>query len=402
MANALTIKSKKYTAIRTLKYTANCIFTFILLKKTEKVKGFFSDANFNKGLYGSADNTWGKLGMESASAIITAYNYDIQKYMEGQRLSTKVKNSLLDQLKDMLNKAGESFYKLFPRNTKRTEVLDSIMYLLSGNGICKIESKTLANKVGCSVRTVYTAVRHLKESGLVLVAGLADGQNKYVFVLKSHPDFKKIMQEVFYIDDLSEIETGENVPAAVSSVDQNAEPIAEQVAGHIAELGNAETVGIQGVEGTNPSFNLISLNINKQENKIYIQNAIENELAETTDHQKELEQINTYYVNDLQHKLFNELKYGQYHQQLKDSASIIGLRVGSNCKRTHYITALQAVIKINKFLLADGTVRESIPAMFTRIYRDIKRVREVKKQKPRVREPEERTRTLPFYNWLDE
>lgn len=347
----------------------------------------------------------GKLGMKSASAIITAYNYDIQKYMEGQRLSTKVKKSLLDQLEKAITEAGESFYKLFPRNTKRTEVLDSIMYLLSGNGICKIESKTLANKVGCSVRTVYTAVRHLKESGLVLVAGLADGQNKYVFVLKSHANFKQIMHEVFFIDDLSEIEavengkSGENVPAAVFSVDQNAEPIAEQVAGHVAELGNAESVGIQGVEGTNPSFNLISLNINKQENKIYIQNAIENELAETTDHQKELEQINTYYVNDLQHKLYNELKYGQYHQQLKQNASILGLRIGSNCTPKHYIQALQAVIKINKFLIAGGTVRESIQAIFTRIYEDIKRVCEVKLQTPKA--PEERTRTLPFYDWLN-
>ncbi|ASV69060.1 helix-turn-helix domain-containing protein [Cytobacillus kochii] len=352
--------------------------------------------------------------MKSASAIITAYNYDIQKYMEGQRLSTKVKKSLLDQLEKAITEAGESFYKLFPRNTKRTEVLDSIMYLLSGNGICKIESKTLANKVGCSVRTVYTAVRHLKESGLVLVAGLADGQNKYVFVLKSHANFKQIMHEVFFIDDLSEIEavengkSGENVPAAVSSIDQNAEPIAEQVAGHIAGLENAESADTIGVEGEDSSSNLNnffnSFSSLKQEENNYIKQAIEKELAEAVkDQQKELEQINTYYTNDLQFKLYNDLKYGQYHQQLKDSASIIGLRVGSTVRPKHHIQALQAVIKINKFLVAGGVVRESIPALFTRIYQDIRRVCEVKKlKKSRVTEPERTDRKLPFYDWLNE
>ena len=42
-------------------------------------------------------------------------------------------------------------------------------------------------------------VRALKQTGEILVAGLADGKNKYVFVLKTHPNFT-IMKEVFYIN----------------------------------------------------------------------------------------------------------------------------------------------------------------------------------------------------------
>ena len=39
-----------------------------------------------------------------------------------------------------------------------------IIYMLSGNGICKISAETLASKAGCSVRTVNTAVHALKQA----------------------------------------------------------------------------------------------------------------------------------------------------------------------------------------------------------------------------------------------
>lgn len=44
------------------------------------------------------------------------------------------------------------------------------------------------------------AVHELKETNEVVVAGLADGKNKYVFVLKMPPNFLVIINEVFYID----------------------------------------------------------------------------------------------------------------------------------------------------------------------------------------------------------
>ena len=99
--------------------------------------------------------------------------------------------------------------------------MDRIIYMLSGNGICKISAETLARKAGCSVRTVNTAVRALKQAGQILVAGLADGKNKYIFVLKMHPNFPTIMKEVFYL---------------------NKEQISELVAEQIAEQESAETI----------------------------------------------------------------------------------------------------------------------------------------------------------------
>ena len=91
----------------------------------------------------------------------------------------------------------------------------SYYLLLSGNGICKISAETLADKANCSVRTVTDTVRALKQTGEILVAGLADGKNKYVFVLKTHPNFTTILKEVFYIN-------------AYQIAERTAEQVAEQ------------------------------------------------------------------------------------------------------------------------------------------------------------------------------
>ncbi|RUU69350.1 HTH domain-containing protein, partial [Mesorhizobium sp. M7A.F.Ca.MR.362.00.0.0] len=73
-------------------------------------------------------------------------------------------------------------------------VLDEIVYFLSGKGIWKIGADKLAERVGCSERTVYNAVRAIKQTGTILVCRLADNNaGKYIFVYKDHPNFDDIM-----------------------------------------------------------------------------------------------------------------------------------------------------------------------------------------------------------------
>ncbi|MBG9579432.1 cytosolic protein, partial [Bacillus thuringiensis] len=148
---------------------------------------------------------------------LTAYNADIQKYMQQNRLSSQKKNEIMNAMRKRIDDMNQSFESLFPSRSKRKDVMDHIIYMLSGNGICKIAAETLADKADCSVRTVNAAVRALKQTGEILVAGLADGKNKYVFVLKMHPNFTTIMNEVFFI---------------------NTEQIAERNAGQVAEQKN--------------------------------------------------------------------------------------------------------------------------------------------------------------------
>ncbi|MGG0442894.1 cytosolic protein, partial [Bacillus mycoides] len=218
---------------------------------------------------------------------LTAYNSDVQKYMQQNQLSTQKKNEIIDAIRNRIGDTNQSFESLFPARSKRKEVMDHIVYMLSGNGICKISSETLASKADCSVRTVNATVRALKETEEIIVAGLADGKNKYVFVLKMHPNFTTIMKEVFYID---------------------TEQIAELNAGQVAEQKNhepLETVGLE-TEKTSSNYNnsLNSFNSLKQEKnneKVSLMESIENELKEAqNDVKKEFERIHTYYVNEFQ------------------------------------------------------------------------------------------------------
>ncbi|MGE9851049.1 cytosolic protein, partial [Bacillus sp. AF62] len=197
---------------------------------------------------------------------LTAYNADIQKYMQQNRLSSQKKNEIMNTMRKRIDDMNQSFESLFPSRSKRKDVMDHIIYMLSGNGICKIAAETLADKADCSVRTVNAAVRALKQTGEILVAGLADGKNKYVFVLKMHSNFTNIMEEVFYID---------------------AEQIAERNAGQVAEQKNDETVEAVGIETEKTSSNytnsINSFNSLKQEknnDKVSLMESIEIELKE--------------------------------------------------------------------------------------------------------------------------
>ncbi|MEC0271943.1 HTH domain-containing protein [Peribacillus frigoritolerans] len=303
--------------------------------------------------------------------LYTAYNKDVQKYMTGNQLSSGRKNIIIEKIEKIVVAAGESFERLFPVRSKRKDVMDHIIYLLSGNGICKVSASTLADKANCSVRTVNMAVSALKQTGEVLVAGLADGKNKYVFVLKSHKNFQAIMKDVFYI---------------------NAEHITEHFAGQVAEQENVESqvaVCVEDDKSCSNNNNSINSFISKQENDI-IKDSIESELKS-----EETNPIQ-YFVNPYQEKLYNTIQAINYHFELKRHAAVLGLRIGSNATKTDLNFAIKTASKIDRFLSRGGIVEGSIPAMFTKIYTDYLNymVKSVVKVNPVV--------PCDLVNWLEE
>ncbi|UAT29484.1 cytosolic protein [Bacillus badius] len=314
--------------------------------------------------------------------LLTAYNKDVQKYMTGNELSSKRKSIIIKRIEEIVSAAGESFERLFPSRSKRKDVMDHIIYLLSGNGICKIASKTLAEKTDCSIRTVNAAVNALKKTGEVIVAGLADGKNKYVFVLKSHENFQAIMKDVFYI---------------------NAEQIAEENAGQVAEQENVESLEAVSVEGEktgsniNNSFNSFK-DLSKQE-KDSIKDSIESNLKFDNE-STEREQLKNYYVNPFQTMFYDIIKENIFHPDIEQSAAILGLRLGSNATKAYLNLALQAVGKLDRFLRKGGIVEDSIPAMFTKMYGDL--IKSAIKPAAEVKEFSVSANAFPFVNWLEE
>jgi len=318
------------------------------------------------------------------NTLLTAYNKDIQRFiLMGGKSTTHKKTAILESIEENVINKGESFERLFPPKTKRLAILDYIVFMASGSGICKIESKTLANKTDSSVRTVGYAIENIKETGQFVVAGLADGKNKYVFVLKSHSNFKSIMKEVFFMDN------------------------AELNAGQIAEQGNAETFGAVRAEGQKTSSNYTNLINSKQERDI-IQRSIEDEIISiesTID--KDAEYISNYYVSEFQKLVYDYIhnENNGFHESIKASAVIIGLRVGSNCDHKQSVKAGQTLIKIDGFIKRGGVVREGVPALFTRVFQHGLDMWEYERQYKLQNPSEEavrRIKPVPFYNWLVE
>ncbi|MBG9830454.1 HTH domain-containing protein [Bacillus wiedmannii] len=321
---------------------------------------------------------------------LTAYNADVQKYMQQNRLSTQKKNKIIDAMRKRVDNTNQSFESLFPSRSKRKDVMDHIIYMLSGNGICKISAETLASKADCSVRTVNAAVRALKQTGEIVVAGLADGKNKYVFVLKMHSNFTTIMNEVFFI---------------------NTEQIAERNAAQVAEQKKDETVEAVRIETQKTSSNytnsinsLHSLKQERNNDRVSLMESIEIELKEVqNDVQKEFERIHTYFVNEYQEMMYHTIKAGTYHPTLKANASIIGLRVGSNCDKSLFHLAFHALGKIDRFLKNNGILTDSVQALFTKIYSDnIKLSRMRKKSHTISSDVHNKEKPFIFYNWLED
>lgn len=314
--------------------------------------------------------------MTQLATKLTAYNKDVQRYMmHGNKggSSTVRKTTILGTIEEAVINAGGSFEKLFPVKSKRQAILDEITYYLSGTGICKVSAAKLAEKVGASVRTVSAAVKSIKETGQILVAGLADGKNKYVFVLKSHPNFKNIMKEVFFIDN------------------------AEQIAGQIAEQKNSEPVGTVSVECEKTSSNHNNF-INSLQEKDIIKQSVENDLQNSKENTAEARvKLQTYTSNEYQIMLFDEIMSFPFPKAIKDVAGILALRVGMDCDAKKVRKSLQLLNKMAVNMM-DGVEIRNVAAVFSE---GMNSKKSVFSERVAVIEPK-RTNKVPFYNWLEE
>src|SRR5690606_15053804 len=156
---------------------------------------------------------------------------------------------------------------------------------------CKIGADKLAEKVGCSVRTVKSAVASIKETDQLVVARLADDKaGKYIFVYKEHPNFHQILKEVFFLDSLPE-----------------SDAVAPPSAPLVATLQNAEPGGSVSVEGKKASTNHVNSYKSLHEKDRILQ-AIENDEQDTTQYQeKTREKLQAYRALEYQLKLFDEI-----------------------------------------------------------------------------------------------
>lgn len=320
--------------------------------------------------------------MTTTNTLLTAYNKDVQRFINyAERCSTRLKKNIMTAIEETVLKTGISFESLFPARTKRKAVLDEILFLLSGPGICKVESKTLAKKVGCSVRTVFDAVKNLKETGEVLVCGLADGKNKYVFVLKSHSNFESIMKEVFFIEN------------------------SEQIIGHIAEQGDAENVDTTASNEGKTSPNHSNL-INLKQERSYIQDSIENDIQESKENPViTRDKLSSYTANVNQLMFFDSIIDHPFPQEIKDKAGILALRIGMECDVKRRIHAYQLLVKIASNM-ADGVVIHNVVAVFTEgLDKPLDRYKDIREQKlinAKKTMKARRVKPVPFYNWLIE
>lgn len=310
--------------------------------------------------------------------LLTAYNEDVQNYIKGATLDQTKKTEYLMDLEKKVIESGNSFAKLFAG--KKYRVLDEIIYLLSGKGIWKVGAQTLADRCECSLSVIHKTVRAIKDTNEILVCRIANNRaGKYIFVLKSHPNFKEILKEVFYIDELpgddnkTSLETSQNT-----------------------SLENAESLVAVSVEGEKSGSNNNNYNNNilKQE-KYIIKDSIENDLKSVSkDEKKELERVHNYYTNDYQFDLYREFKKSTYHEKIRNSISILGLRLGSNCTKERYIAATKVLFKINSSLNNDLLINKSVPALFDMM---IEIELNKPKQQPKIEKP---FKPMPFYNWL--
>lgn len=309
--------------------------------------------------------------------LLTAYNQDAQNFiLRHGKPNRHTKRRIIENLEQNVITSGVSFEKLFPPKSKRLAVLDEIIFYLSGSGICKVSAATLAENTGSSIRTVFDAVKNIKKTDAFVVAGIADGKNKYIFVLKSHPNFKSIMKDVFYMDD------------------------AEHTAEHIAGQENAECLEAVGMEGQKRDSNSFISSITKQEKDI-IQGSIENDVQNSGENQNSLaeqrEKIVKYGANENQLWFFDMFSGENLPEQVKNVVGILALRLGMDTDRQKALKGYRLAFKI-ALNIRDGVRIESVPAVFSDgLNKPLNSyaTKEVPTPKPTVKK-------VKFYNWLED
>ncbi|MBY0201362.1 replication protein [Priestia megaterium] len=122
----------------------------------------------------------------------------------------KKKEDFLENLRTHFKQQQSAIHKEFPK--KRMEMLDHVIYNLVATGIQAIRSETLMKKFNVSKSTVSRFVRSLKMTPFIIVSRYIKEDTKgahpdsYVFILKSHKNFDKICDEIFFAHDTTEVQ----------------------------------------------------------------------------------------------------------------------------------------------------------------------------------------------------
>ncbi|MGG0305798.1 replication protein [Priestia megaterium] len=123
----------------------------------------------------------------------------------------KKKEDFLENLRTHFKQQQSAIHKEFPK--KRMEMLDHVIYNLVATGIQAIRSETLMKKFNVSKSTVSRFVRSLKMTPFIIVSRYIKEDTKgahpdsYVFILKSHKNFNKICDEIFFAHDTTEFQS---------------------------------------------------------------------------------------------------------------------------------------------------------------------------------------------------
>lgn len=277
---------------------------------------------------------------------LTVTNKRVQFYLtySTEKPGTALKKQRLKQLEGELEKQNIMIDELFP--AKQLQVLDYLLYITSGTGIAKVGAERIAEKCGCSVRTVYSAVKALKQTNEFIVARLIKsrgGAGKYVLVDKKHSHFNEIMAEVFML-----------------SAEKIAQLNTEQIAEQSAPKNTAEHLMYQSFGGNNKTSNLN--NYLKHTKEIYISESIKNEIEKENNNCKEY--LLEYTSNSYQIGLYDFLTNFPLPKSMDEIKGLLALRIGSNATIKTFTRAKSLIVEMAK-RIQNGYQYENIIAAFT-------------------------------------
>jgi len=149
--------------------------------------------------------------------ILTCYLKDVDTFngrfkwlWTNKSTLRKKKEEFLESLRTHFKQQQSAIHKEFPK--KRMEMLDHVIYNLVATGIQAIRSETLMKKFNVSKSTVSRFVRSLKATPFIIISRYIKEDTKgahpdsYVFILKSHKNFNKICDEIFFAHDTTEVQ----------------------------------------------------------------------------------------------------------------------------------------------------------------------------------------------------
>lgn len=324
---------------------------------------------------------------------LNAYSENVQRFIllrKGEG-GNKYRKERMMAFKEAEQAKGYVFEAVYPN--KQYGVVTQLLIMLAQTGITKISAKALAKKATCSERTVMSVVGKLKNDTQILVARLKSARKNnghYIFVDKTHANFKDIMREVFMVDD-------------VSVAEQNAEQIAEQ-----ENAENADTPTVEGAKNASKGFKGFKRHTNNIHNiyigatdKESVMKEIESEPVKSKAEQEHY--VNEYATCTAQKQMLTMI-YSIEDMLLpciRTQAHKIALRIGSTAEWKDVVMARDVLLTItentNDHVFRDKPTEKTIVATFTErlAYKRTHTV-PVKAVKPVLVTP------APFYNWLEE